>query len=617
MLQAQYEVGLMYANGSGTDIDLEQAAHWIGRAAERGVAAAQYLLGTRYAAGVATARDEPAAFGWFQRAAEQGHVKARWRLGRLIEQAPLALARAAYLQAAEAGLAEAQHAGGQALAQGLGGPRDEAAAAAWWQRAAEQGFAPAQQALATCAGRRPRDRARHPQAAQRWYDAAARQGLPAARVALQSLEPARKGRSRRPADDGADAADAAPWIRNADTGDADAQYHLALMYETGLELPVDLRQAETWYLAAARQGDVRAQRALARLYAERDPAAALHWTREAAAQGELEAQFALGRHYSGAAADQADHLQGLSWYLRAAEQGDARALLTLGHLFQGGTEHLVAAAWQRAAEQGGAQAQYLLGQLHAEGRGVAQDLREAAAWYARAAQTGPCAGAGRIGRGLPARRRCPGGSRHGAGVVPACGGTRRRVGPVEPGRVVRRRPGRAPRLAAGLRLVPQGGRPGLRGGPGHARPVVCAHRGTGPGCCMVATRGGPRTMRRPASTWRRCWRAEKASRRPDPAQAFHWFAAAAERGLPAAQSRLGLLYATGQGVVADPIEAHKWFAIAATADAAARDNLLRSQDRLPAAAAAEGLRRAQGWDSPVISHGGICHGISVKSCQNS
>ena len=43
---AQYDVGLMYANGIGVAQDLEQALVWIRQAAEKGVATAQYLLAT-------------------------------------------------------------------------------------------------------------------------------------------------------------------------------------------------------------------------------------------------------------------------------------------------------------------------------------------------------------------------------------------------------------------------------------------------------------------------------------------------------------------------------------------------------------------------------------------
>ena len=52
-------------------------------------------------------------------------------------------------------------------------------------------------------------------------------------------------------------------------------------------------------------------------------------------------------------------------------------------------DHKQAAAWwRRAADQDFAQAQYNLGALCYEGKGVAQDHKQAAAWYRRAADQG-------------------------------------------------------------------------------------------------------------------------------------------------------------------------------------------------------------------------------------
>ena len=54
--EAQYQVGLMFANGVGVAQDFEQALVWIRQAAGRGLPAAQYLLGTRYATGSGLAK---------------------------------------------------------------------------------------------------------------------------------------------------------------------------------------------------------------------------------------------------------------------------------------------------------------------------------------------------------------------------------------------------------------------------------------------------------------------------------------------------------------------------------------------------------------------------------
>jgi TPR repeat protein len=56
------------------------------------------------------------------------------------------------------------------------------------------------------------------------------------------------------------------------------------------------------------------------------------------------------------------------------------------------------------------------------------------------------------------------------------------------------------------------------------------------------------------------------------------------------------MYATGEGVVQDSVEAHKWFAIAAEqGDPPAQANLARSTAVNSPAQVAEGARRAAEW----------------------
>ena len=71
---------------------------------------------------------------------------------------------------------------------------------------------------------------------------------------------------------------------------------------------------------------------------------------------------------------------------------------------------------------------------------------------------------------------------------------------------------------------------------------------------------------------------------------------AAQTGLAAAQARLGLCYATGDGAPHDPIEAAKWFILAARGgDAAANSNRRRAESTLAAAQWREAQRRARDW----------------------
>ena len=120
MSDAQYEVGLMYANGIGVTQNLGRALDWVKQSAEKGFVPAQYLLATRYASGVAIEKNEHQAFVWFLRAADQGHAKAFFRLAKLHGSALPDAALTCHAKAADMGVPESQLALGDAFATGNG-----------------------------------------------------------------------------------------------------------------------------------------------------------------------------------------------------------------------------------------------------------------------------------------------------------------------------------------------------------------------------------------------------------------------------------------------------------------------------------------------------------------
>ena len=105
---AQYNLGIMYANGRGAPQDNIEAVKWYRQAAEQGYTEAQYNLGIRYANGESVPRDATEAVKWFRRAAEKG-------------------------------LAGAQRSLGAMYANGEGAPQDHVQAYAWQNIAAAQG----------------------------------------------------------------------------------------------------------------------------------------------------------------------------------------------------------------------------------------------------------------------------------------------------------------------------------------------------------------------------------------------------------------------------------------------------------------------------------------------
>ena len=78
---AQYNLGLMYANGEGVAEDDAEAVRWYRLAADQGHADAQYNLGWMYAIGEGVVEDDAEAVRWYRLAADQGHADAQNNLG--------------------------------------------------------------------------------------------------------------------------------------------------------------------------------------------------------------------------------------------------------------------------------------------------------------------------------------------------------------------------------------------------------------------------------------------------------------------------------------------------------------------------------------------------------
>lgn len=88
----------------------------------------------------------------------------------------------------------------------------------------------------------------------------------------------------------------------AETGNSDGQFNLAVMYEQGIGVASDEKQAVIWY-------------------------------RKSAEQGNSNAQFNLGVLYENGRGTPVDFAQARKWYRKAAAQGDALAIGNLGMLY--------------------------------------------------------------------------------------------------------------------------------------------------------------------------------------------------------------------------------------------------------------------------------------------
>jgi hypothetical protein len=597
LVEAQYQLSLMLANGVGTPRDRDEALAWTQRAAERGHAAAQYMLGLHYCPEPGTApseqTDEALAFRWLGRAAAQGHPRAHWRLARLIRQSHAVLADAHETAAADLGLTEARLA--QTDSVSVGADRSDAERRMRVLReAAEQGLPAAQMELgtrllqqATASG----DSALEVDGL-RWLQAAAARRWPPALLAL-----VRHGVVVQPLS-------SAP----ADPVDAEARHALGYLWEHGLAgLTAQPHEARRWYGLAAAQGLADAHEALGRLSEAAEPDRAIEHYRSAAQAGSDAARWRLSELLDRPGRTPSDRLEARLRRLEAVQAGYAPALLDLalatdpryGPL----DPDLQADALERAARAGLPEAQRRWG-LRLQARALAKPasdverrrcLDESALWLQRASRGGDAPALTALALAYRAG--------HGVARDPALGlqllheachqgdpGAQWQLGLL---------------LAAGAPDVPRDLQGAMASCERAAEAGFVPAQASLGVLCMSAGKASDAV-----SWWRLAASAGDGEAQVNLAQALQagrgvvrdeaaaadWLIRAAESGLAAAQARLGLAYATGKGVPVDPTAAHLWFFLAARGgDSGASKNLALSRERLPEPAWRDAERRARAW----------------------
>jgi hypothetical protein len=149
------------------------------------------------------------------------------------------------------------------------------------------------------------------------------------------------------------------WRPLADQGNSNAQYVLGMMYDDGLGVAQDIREAVQWYRTAAEHGNA--------------------W-----------AQYNLGAKYTMGVGVPLSYQEAARWYGLAAAQGNVGAERSLGVAYANGRgvpqDYVEAVKWFRlAAGQGNTNAQNNLGMMYDAGHGVPQDLVRAHMWFNLAA----------------------------------------------------------------------------------------------------------------------------------------------------------------------------------------------------------------------------------------
>ncbi len=150
--EAQFDLGVLYAQGLGVRRDLAEAAFWYRKSAEQGNAEAEFALGQMYSRGWGAPRDQADALRWLQMAnsVESDGPPTDWAnvdgygMPKDEEQAAYW-----YRLAADKGHPEAEFNLARLYSGGKGVKRDPEQAARWVSASATQGYAPAMAELGT------------------------------------------------------------------------------------------------------------------------------------------------------------------------------------------------------------------------------------------------------------------------------------------------------------------------------------------------------------------------------------------------------------------------------------------------------------------------------------
>lgn len=599
--EAQYEVGLMFANGIGVEQDFGQAVYWVRQSAERGFAAAQYLLATRYLAGEVIEQDDYQALCWLLKAGEQGNAKAMHKLGRFLADAHPRAAAVNYLTAAKLGVAGAQYDyAASLLKDGKDAelsPGAQREVVSWCKKAAAQGVSAAQCLLGDLyASGRGVDA--DLSLACAWYQKAARQYAPQAQVALSLLQAQLAGDGWQ-GDQDVDAAtsqDHLRWEHAAESGDASVKYCLALMYQNGWGVGPDVQLSRYWLGRAASQGHVTSLFELAQQDAlDGNYARAFRGHVELADQKFPASCAALGRFYSEGLGTAKNDYLGVLWTMTAAELGDQDAVNQLMVLCRDNPLHLRRAWLEKAAQHGHMEAQYELGVYFASLAGESADPSACVRWYQMAAEQGHAQAQCALGLVLLGQADVP-------GQVQAAWAWLVRA--AEQGNAT---------AEWNLALLLVSGRRGIKKDLKQAFALCqqAAQRGLVPAQAtlgnlyfkmknpekavewwtLAAQAGDPEAQFNLGSAY---LKGSGVSRDADTAAL--WIGRAAEHGVASAQAKLGVLLATGEEMLQDSVEAHKWFVLASDrGDASAKVNLQRSLQLLSPGQVAQADRRARLW----------------------
>jgi TPR repeat protein len=196
------------------------------------------------------------------------------------------------------------------------------------------------------------------------------------------------------------------WETLAEVGNGDALFNLGVMAEDGLGEPRSLAKAEALYTSAAHGQNFKAQYRLGLLYSTggllaKDPEKARFFLTLAAQHGDKDAIAMLSQinnathvttplQRADLLSAQGEHAKAAGIYASLAAENDSAAQTRLAWMYEAGrgvTQDLAEAAkrFEIAANAGNAEAQYALAVMLRTGRGRVRDDAQSLVWLKRSA----------------------------------------------------------------------------------------------------------------------------------------------------------------------------------------------------------------------------------------
>ena len=407
---AMHDIGRMYADGLGVEIDNAVSFTWYSKAlaafldieADKENRYVEYRIGKMYTAGLGTEQDYKEAAGWFDMSVSRNHKYAQYSLAGLfyrmqgVEQ-NYEMAFDLYRRSARQHVPYASYELAKMYRDGIGTAKGSEKAELHFkeaflgfQKLEEQSHDDKLQCRLGQMFYSGTGTVKDVPAAISYFEKAARLGNIHAQYMLGKIYLDANGSYEN-------AEKAILWLtKAADSGSSLAQYAMGKLYRDGNHVEMDLEKAAELFTLSAEQGNQYAAYALGRLYLAdegipRDMEDAIKWLAVSADLGNQFAQYALAKLYMTGEDVPKNIARAVELFTKSAEQNNSFAQYHLGKLYLLGEEVPkdidTAIKWLTAsAEQGNQDAQYVLGKLYLMGQEVPRDRETAVYWLTLSAE---------------------------------------------------------------------------------------------------------------------------------------------------------------------------------------------------------------------------------------